>query len=129
MSGRLVRVDPMWSYLGPQKAGSRHLAVWRIGVRHVVAIVTERIDSEGISITNAAEEVAEQLAVEYPGELVELVEFWADDPNIGDSVFPGEHFDSVTISRGVTSWNPVPAEVLEKRLGADFRTAWNEKKG
>ena len=127
MSASLVRVEPQWSYLGPQKAGSRHLAVWRIGVRHVVAIVTERADSGGISVTNAAEEVAEQLAVEYPGELVELIEFWPDDPNVWTDGIPVEHFDSVVISRGVTRWDPVPAEDLEQRLGADFRAAWNAK--
>jgi hypothetical protein len=73
---QLVRDDRAWRYLGESHHGVRRLRVWRTGPAAVVAVVSERADrfTTGPSPANAAEQVAAQLAAEYPDDTVVYVE-------------------------------------------------------
>jgi hypothetical protein len=82
----LIRDEATWWYMGFVGTSTRRLRVWRVAPGRLVAVVTERPDDAGTSITNAAEMVAAQLAIEYPDDMVEVVEHWTA------SVLDDEHF-------------------------------------
>jgi hypothetical protein len=52
-----IRDDPVWWYLGFVDTSTRRLRVWRVDAGRQVAVVMERAEDTGTSITNAAEMV------------------------------------------------------------------------
>lgn len=111
-SPELIRDDPAWFYLGFAGPATRRLRVWRVDPDHVVAIVTEHPTNVGTSVTNAAESVAAQLAIEYPTEHVEIIEQYTA------SVIAEEHYDAVTMDAdGRPCWRRVALAELVARLG------------
>jgi hypothetical protein len=111
----LIRDDAAWWYLGFNGPATRRLRVWRTGPRVVVAVVTERPDDQGTSITNAAEMVTAQLEIEYPEDQVLVIEHYPA------SEFDEEHFDAVeTAGPLVTRWRRLSTQELAARLGPDL---------
>jgi hypothetical protein len=117
VAAELVRDDPAWWYLGFLDASTRRLRVWRVDPDRLVAVVTERQSDTGTSITNAAEMVAAQLGIEYPGEAIEVVEHWPA------SALDAEHFDGVRIVDGRPVWWAMPVDELVERLGPQLLDA------
>lgn len=91
---------------------TRRVRVWEhpdTGERRCV--VTERPEDEGTSITNAAEEVADTVAMHW-GADCQIIEHYTDygpsDP---------EHFDEVVVDgRGAPTWHRLDKAVLAKEL-------------
>lgn len=87
----------------------RPMRLYSRGPGRLVAVVTEPWRAPGMSITNAVEQVAEQLAVDYPDHVVEVVEHY---PACGDGQgFNAEHHDLVI---DCAEWRRLsPAELAE----------------
>ncbi len=117
MTAELIRDDPAWWYLGFLDTSTRRLRVWRVAPGRLVAVVTERMADPGTSVTNAAEMVAAQLAVEYPDDVIEVVEHYPADS------LDGEHFDGVEVVDGAPRWWRIPTEELAARLGPQLLAA------
>jgi hypothetical protein len=111
VTAQLIRDDPGWWYLGFLDTSARRLRVWRTDPGRLVAVVTEQPTDAGTSITNAAEMVAAQLAIEYPDEVIEVVEHYPVDS------VDGEHFDAVELVDGEPRWRRIPTPELAARLG------------
>lgn len=111
----LIRDDPAWWYMGYNGPATRRLRMWRTEPGRLVAVVTERMSDQGTSITNAAETVCAQLAIEYPDDAIEVVEHYPAD------VIEGEHFDAVAIGPdGRPTWRRIPTPELVARLGPNL---------
>lgn len=111
-----VRDEPDWLYQGLHgNLSTRRLRVWRLAPNHVVAVISERSGASGTSLTNAAESIQAQLRHEYPGQLVEIVEHWPDDPHSGGRT----HYDTVTFpnSGRWPVWTSVSGAALRTVLG------------
>ena len=73
----LIRDDAAWAYQGLHGGVStRRLRAWRDDDGLLVVTVTERAGDSGTSITNAAEMVLAQIAVEF-GEPADVIEHYA----------------------------------------------------
>lgn len=104
----LVREDRAWLYQGlPGVLQTRRLRVWRLpatpgpdGRGRLLAIVTERPDDAGTSITNAVESVAAQLRQEFPGQDIELVEHYTPH---GPVAAPGDDANRPTSMQGMSA--------------------------
>jgi hypothetical protein len=80
---------------GPAGYGVAGLRTWETSdPETLVCVVTEL--SEGISVTNAAEDIAEALARCYPDHRLLVVEHWP----AGAGADPAEHLDQVHVPRG-----------------------------
>lgn len=119
MAAELIRDDPQWWFRGLGfQVVVRRLRVWRVGPGRLVAVVTERGD--GTSITNAAENVAAQLRLEYPDGELEVVEHWPARVSVDE----GEHFDRVEVEAGAgvwgePRWTRIPTDQVVARLGVE----------
>ncbi|MGH3568533.1 MAG: hypothetical protein ACRDRH_21405 [Pseudonocardia sp.] len=119
----LLLRDEAWTYAhGTHGTATRRLRVWRIGERKVTAVITEPLDERittlsGPSVSNAAELVIEQLAREYPDDVVQVVEHVVD-PDDEDCA---EYFDEWWMKGGQAQWRRVPSAELIARLGVDPR--------
>jgi transcription elongation factor GreA-like protein len=113
MPAELIRDDPSWSYPGyGRSVARRRLRLWREAPGRLVAVLTEHLSDQGTSITNAAEAIAEQLADEYPDDIVEVVEHWLS------SSLEAEHYDVVTLLTGSSPvWRRLHVDLLVERLG------------
>lgn len=93
--------DPAWTY--PSRcAGGGGLALlraWPTADGGHLAILTDR--DLGVSITNAAEDIAPKIANLLPGSLVVLEHY----PHTGP--YCAEHLDQVVVVRGVPGWRPI----------------------
>lgn len=114
---QLIRDDNNWLYQGLHGyLSTRRLRVWKhITTDNLTAVITEHSNNTGTSITNAAESVAAQLASEYPGREIRIIEHYLDSP------FELEHYDEVTVNNsGKTCWRELDPLDLLTELGPEF---------
>jgi len=114
---QLIRDDPAWSYLAPTGPATRRLRVWRTEPGRLVAVVTER--GAGMSITNAAETIAAQLAGEHPDDVLEVIEHYP----AGIGADEAEHFDSVCFDGRRPRWRRIRTPDMVARFGSDVLDA------
>jgi hypothetical protein len=110
--------DEVWHYqaLNGQLV-PRRLRTYRTAPGHVAAILTEAPHDHGMSITNAAAEINQQLRARFPHERVEQIEHWPTAPGPGG----GEHFDRVLIGAGHTvTWQRIPRAEITAQFGPDL---------
>ena len=125
MHPTLIRDEPTWGYLPPNGIPTnRRLRVWRTDVGRLVAVITE--DGDGTSITNAAAQVAAQIAAQYPDDVTTIIEHY---PPTGDGRGPhAEHFDEVRIMAATPDgklepqWRRLPIPDVIRLLNTDPRT-------
>ena len=112
MGAEVLRDEADWWYLGLDgMAAVRRLRVWRAGPDHLIAVVTQRPGDRGTSVTRAVDVVAAQLAIEHPGEWIELFQHYPADG------FASEQFDAALVDDlGRRRWRCVPAGELSARL-------------
>lgn len=108
---RLVVDNPNWQFRDPlNRIVHRRLRVWADDGARVVAVVTEAGD--GMSITNAAEQVWKAITAIYPGKDVTIIEHYPTDSGCG-----GEHFDQVRMTASGPAWTRLPAGPVCRMLG------------
>lgn len=96
MTPRFVREVDRWYHLGYNKPAVCRLRVWLLADDTAVAIVTERDDNPGLSVTNAAETIYERLSAEYPQ--LRLIEHYLPLGHRGDT------YSEVTVRGGRAMW-------------------------
>jgi hypothetical protein len=91
---------------------TRRVRVWEeTGTLKRRCVVTERPEDEGTSITNAAEEVADSVAMHW-GADCQIIEHYT-----GYGPSDPEHFDEVVAgTRGRPTWRRLDKTVLAKEL-------------
>lgn len=98
---RPVIDDPVWTY--PSRCagggGIALLRAWPTDRGGHLAILTD--SGVGVSITNAAEDIAPKLAKLLPGPLVVMEHYPRTGPDCQ------EHMDQVVVVNGVPHWRPV----------------------
>lgn len=119
----LLQDDPEFQFTDPNgHQVVRHLHVWRVQLTGIVAVVTERYDDQGMSITNAAEQLVDAVRRLYPRnpDLV-VVEHYPDDPG-----FPtahgsmGERFAQIHYRPGErVTWTSIDRLLMLTSLGLD----------
>lgn len=75
-------IADLGDYLYPSNDGgpaARRMRLWRVEPGVLVAVLTERHDDPGTSITNAAADICLQLERAYPTDLVRVVEHYPDN--------------------------------------------------
>lgn len=114
---QLIRDEADWLYRGFHgQLCTRRLRLWEHITGDLTAVITERPDDGGTSITNAAEYVAAQLAREYPRQHVRIIEHYLD------GALEPEHFDEVTVvvDTGTPRWRRLDPIDLAVELGPEF---------
>lgn len=94
----------------------RHLRLWRTTTRGRVAVVTERDSDEGMSITNAAEQVWAAVQRKYgdPERIIPVIEHYPGQSGEVDT------FDAVTLGlHGRAQWERVTPALLLLSIGLD----------
>jgi hypothetical protein len=106
----LIR-DEVWTYPGFSGLTRRRLRVWGLdGQGTVVAVLTERPQDTGTSITNAAQAICMQLEREYPREKVVVVEHYPGND-------PGSRYSTVGLDGAMhPQWRHLPDEAACRML-------------
>lgn len=112
---RLVADEHQFVYPDPVSGGiaTRHLRLWRTTTDGLVAVITERPEDEGASITNAAESAHASVQHTYAADgPVTVVEHYPDPA--------GGRFDEIVLDEnGTVSWRSVPPALLLLSIGVD----------
>jgi hypothetical protein len=111
----LIRSDTNWWYLGNGgEPAVRWLRVYQTGPAELAAFITEAGD--GTSITNAAESIHEQLAIEHPGCAIHQFEHWPAARG-GESA---PYIDEVAFPKSAEPmWRRVGRAELVRRIGPE----------
>lgn len=113
----LIVDDPDFTYLCPDGSRAvRRLRLWRTTSKGTLAVVTERPEDPGVSITNAAETVwaAVQRIYGDPGRLIPVVEHYPAERGLPET------FDLVSLDvHGKPCWERVLPALLLLSIGLD----------
>lgn len=116
-SQTLLIDDPNFLYIcGNGHETVRHLRLWRTTTEGHLAVVTERDDDEGMSVTNAAEQVWAAVQRKYgdPERVIPVIEHYPGQPGESDT------FDAVTLGlHGHAQWERVTPALLLLSIGLD----------
>lgn len=116
-STALIVDDPRFTYVCHNGRDTvRHLRLWRTVTSGTVAVVTEKPDDEGMSLTNAAEVVwaAVQRMHAEPGADIPVIEHYLGEHGEPDT------FDVVSLGmQGQAKWERLAPALLLLSVGLD----------
>jgi hypothetical protein len=109
-SGFVLERDELWTYPGYHGVARRRLRVWRAAPGSVVAVLTERQDDPGTSITNAAQAILLELERAYPDDVLGVIEHYPDNPE-------GNRYSTVALDGALhPRWRHLPADEARAML-------------
>lgn len=106
----LIDDDPHFTYQAPTGEASRRMRAWRTGENSLVVVLTE--SGDGMSITNAAEEVAAALGKRFPGQRLTVIEYYPSAETLDGAA----HYDQVWLEDGKPQWRRLSADDLTQVL-------------